>query len=431
MLSRAPVAIFPWGDVIEEFLDPLGLTPQDYACRMRGGWLFGFIAALQRQGVGSVVIYGSESVQTPTRLEHAETGAPIWLVPARRSGGGRSRGSPSQAALASWARTPWSAFADIMRREGCGSVMIQDYEHPRFDALTLLARSMGLPVVATFQGGDTTLSPIERRVRPLAFRACRAIVAPSARERRRLITHHRLPPGAVADIPNPLDAEQWRAEPRQHARAALGLPQDAFIVMNHGRIDIARKGLDVLLDAWRQVVTTRPDARLVMIGSGQDREAFRELSAGLRNLHWLDSYVTDPPLLRQWLSAADVYVTLSRVEGMPVAPLEAMSCGLPVVASDTHGLADIFAAGPESGGVLVPVGDAASAARELLRLAADPRLREQLGRAARTTILGRYDLDRVGAALAQLVAPRATEKNRAKRIPAADPVSARRQQASL
>ena len=43
-VSDAAVAIFPWGDVIEEFLDPLGLTIEDYAERMRGGWLFGYVA---------------------------------------------------------------------------------------------------------------------------------------------------------------------------------------------------------------------------------------------------------------------------------------------------------------------------------------------------------------------------------------------------
>lgn len=405
MLTDRPVAIFPWGDVIEEFLQPLGLTPEDYASRMRGGWLFGFVAALQRHGRSSVIVYGSETVREPTRLVHAETGAPIWLVPARRSGGGLTKRSPSLAALAGWARAPLPGFAKILRREGCAAVLIQDYEHPRFEALVLLSRALGLPALATFQGGDTTLSPIERRVRPQALRACRAVIVPSARERRRLTSQHRIPADAVLDIPNPLDADLWRAAPKAEARAALGLPPEAFVVMNHGRIDIARKGLDVLIDAWWQVAAARPDAVLAMIGSGQDRDQFRTLGAAVPRLRWLDDYVTDPPLVRQWLSAADAYVTLSRLEGMPVAPLEAMACGLPVVASDTHGLADIFADGEASGGLLVPVGDAPAAARALLRLAADPDLRRTLGAAARATILARYGLDTVGAALADALKP--------------------------
>ncbi len=70
-------------------------------------------------------------------------------------------------------------------------------------------------------------------------------------------------------------------------------------------------------------------------------------------MRWLSDYTTDRSLIRHWLSAADAYVTTSRIEGMPVAPLEAMACGLPVVATDAQGLPDILANGEESGGLMV------------------------------------------------------------------------------
>ena len=63
--GRPSLAIFPWGDVIEEFLDPLGLTADDYADRMRGGWLFGYVAGLQAQGWRPVIVYASERVDAP------------------------------------------------------------------------------------------------------------------------------------------------------------------------------------------------------------------------------------------------------------------------------------------------------------------------------------------------------------------------------
>ena len=56
----------------------------------------------------------------------------------------------------------------------------------------------------------------------------------------------------------------------------LGLPHDAFVVVTHGRIDLHRKGLDVLVDAWRRVVEVLPAARLALIGSGRDDGAFAE-----------------------------------------------------------------------------------------------------------------------------------------------------------
>jgi len=403
-MSPGPLAIFPWGEVIEAFLDPLGLTAADFAERMRGGWLFGYVSALARQQRGSVIVYASERVERPTRLTHAETGAPIWLVPGRRSGGGLTRRWPSVGAVQQWRRTPFFAFADVVRREGCTAILAQDYEHPRFDALVALARVLRMPVYATFQGGDITLSPLERTVRRRSLRTCQGLIVASRRERLRLAQDYGVPAERVADTPNPVDVAAWTAEPRQAARAALGLGPDEFVVLNHGRIDIWRKGLDVMVEAWRCVAAKAPDARLVVLGSGQDREAFAALVANLPSLRWLDHYVTDPRVVRRWLSAADAYLTLSRVEGMPVAPLEAMACGLPLVASDAHGLADILQEGEAAGGWLVPREDAGAAAIAILALRHRPELRARLGAAARATVERRYGLEPVGRALAAALA---------------------------
>ena len=137
----------------------------------------------------------------------------------------------------------------------------------------------------------------------------------------------------------------------------MGLIDETFIAINHGRIDINRKGLDILIDAWR-IFGDEASSKLVIIGSGQDHDAFARIlaSSDLSNVIWLPDYTTDWNRIRLWLSAADVYVTASRTEGMPVAPLEAMACGLPVVASDAQGLPDILTDGEASGGLVVRCG---------------------------------------------------------------------------
>ncbi|HVI30655.1 glycosyltransferase family 4 protein [Phenylobacterium sp.] len=402
-LDHRAVAIFPWGDVIEEFLDPLGLDAEDYARRMRGGWLFGYVAALQRHGRRAVIIHATERRRRPERLVHAETGAAIWLVPGRRSGQGAAQGRPSVRAALQWARTPFRGFARALAREGCDSLLVQDYEHARFDALAALAGALRLPLDATFQGGDVTLSPLEARIRGASLRRCRSLIVPSARERSRLSARYRLAPARMHDIPNPVDASLWRAGPRDAARQALGVAPGAVLALNHGRIGIHRKGLDVLIAAWKRAAAAHPAARLVLLGSGQDRDAFARLVADLPSVDWRSTYVTDPPLIRRWLSAADLYVTLSRTEGMPVAPLEAMACGLPVVASDAHGLADIFRGGEAAGGLVVPRGSIEGAAQALAALLADPARRQRLGRAAREAVEARYGLEPVGRALAALL----------------------------
>lgn len=209
----------------------------------------------------------------------------------------------------------------------------------------------------------------------------------------------------MVDIPNPLDCDEWRPVDRTNARAELGLPADAFIVVNHGRTDIGRKGLDVLVEAWKQFALRRPDARAYLIGSGQDHAAFARLlqERAPDRLTWISSYVTDRPQMRRWLSAADAYLTTSRVEGMPVAPLEAMACGLPVVSSDAHGLPDIFAAGEEHGGIIAAREDAGAIVTALERLASDPNHRSRLGDAARRRVEKHFSIPAVGAALSRFL----------------------------
>lgn len=410
------VAIFPWGEVIETFLDPLGLEAADFAGRMRGGWLFGFARALETCGVASVIVYASEQVGEPTRMIHHETGVPIWLVPGRRTGDGLTRGSPSLQALQQWRRTPLASFTRVLRQEGAEALLVQDYEHPRFDALLALGTALGLPVFASFQGGDATASVLEGVVRRRSLGACRGVVAPSSRERARLRARYGLPGERLFDIPNPVDSTVWRPDGKAGAREILGIPPAEHLVVTHGRTDIWRKGLDVLLSAWAQVAAAAPAARLVIIGSGQDHDRFSKLASGVPRLTWIDTYLTDPPLLRRWLSAADLYVSLSRVEGLPVAPLEALACGLPLVVSDAHGLADILEKDPEVG-TCVPKGDPDAAALAMIELLARPHARSRAASAARAAAERRYSLQSVGAGLSQMLGcPEARARSRRTRM---------------
>ena len=391
------VALFPWGDVMEEFLDPIGLHLNEFVEHMTGGWLFGYAAALQLAEHRPIIVCASEHASRIECYHHAGTGAPIWVVPGRRARPGRSAAVHS---LRRWSATPLSAFQKVLARSQCDVILAQEYEYTRFDMLTWLAHRMSIPLYAIFQGGDRTLSWIEAIARQASFRACRGLIVASAAERERLTKAYPHIALNIANIANPIDTEEWRAIGRQEARGRLGLPRETFIVVNHGRIDIRRKGLDVLLKAW-SCFSEDTSSELVIIGSGQDREAFARLlsGAGLPNVRWLSDYTTDRSLIRRWLSAADVFVTASRIEGMPVAPLEAMACSLPIVATDAQGLPDILANGEESGGLMVRRDHPEEIARALKRLKDNPDIRERLGQAARKRIEANFSLASVAAAL--------------------------------
>jgi len=406
-LSEPTIAIFPWGDVIEEFLDPIGLTIEDFVKRMSGGWLFGYVIALQHVGWRPIIVFGSENKNATTRLIHAATGAPVWLVRSARVMDACTPITYNAAySVRRWLATPVRMFRDVIEREQCRALMIQEYEYTRFDALVRLGTRLGIPAFATFQGGDRKLSWIEGLIRGRSLRICSGLVIASEAERLRVerlyAGHH--PP--IANIPNPIDTQEWQAMDRRKARSLLGLRQEAFVAINHGRIDIRRKGLDVLLEAW----ASSDGDELVVIGSGQDHDAFAALVAesGSRNIRWISEYTTDRSLVRRWLSAADVYVTASRIEGMPVAPLEAMACGLPVIATDAQGLPDILTGGEDSGGLLVRRDDAAAIAAAIDRLRRDPDLRGRLSRAARRHIEQKFSISAVGAALGEFLNKAAT-----------------------
>jgi starch synthase len=387
--------------VIEDFLEPLGFKARDYLDQADGGWLFGYATALQRASWRPVIVWASRDVTRPERLTHPATGTAVWLVP------GRSRVITrwnARTSVRRWLAAPVAALTEVLRRERCRAIITQEYEDPRFDQVVRIGRRWGIPVYASFQGGDRSGSWLEEMVRRRSIGASAGLIIPSASERARVIACYAasLPP--ITDIPNPIDLDAWQPIARADARQQLGIADDTFLVVNHGRIDIARKGLDVLVEAWA-TLSGRPGMQLVMIGSGQDDKSFARLLDERKPaaLDWRRGYDTDRTRLRTWLSAADIYVSASRLEGMPVAPLEAMACGLPVVATDAKGLSDIIAGEEAHGGTLVPRDDPAALAAGIARLHADPGLRRRLSHAARKRVEDGYSLPAVSRALGALL----------------------------
>lgn len=431
--GRPHVAIIPWGDVIEDFLDGIGVTLHQFAKEMTGGWLFGYVDALKRAGVDSALICVSRSVTEPTRLVHEPTGTPLWALPAPRrllalrrlapsagtapAGDSRPAGGirrPVQAVLEDvtpYAALPLRATAGVLRRERCTAILCQEYEYARFDLLALIARRLDLPLFATFQGGDWQDSRLERFVRPRTLRAASGVICAAQTEAARLAKIYQLGPEKVHAIPNPLDLSEWRLPDSTVARLALDIPAGATVIGWHGRISMHAKGLDVLLAAWRTLRERRSedDLRLLLVGTGASREELRQRieEQAPAGIVWIDEYVLDRDRLRGYLAAADVYVFPSRHEGSPVALMEAMACGFPVVAAAAPGVPDILGPGPA--GVLVPGEDPEALATALAALIDSPQERARLAHAARQRAEEVFSLESVGRDLRRVIerAPRA------------------------
>ena len=392
------VALMPWGDVIEAYLDPIGVDLDGFANAMTGGWLFGYASALRHAGLRPIIICASQSVKQPTLLTHADTGTPIWALPGRSVPPGKS---PSARAVRQWRALPAAALRLVLAQEHCSFLIVQEYEDARFDRLVRLGRRWGLAVFATFQGGDRTLSRVEKLVRKRSLELAHGLIVASTAERHRLRRAYPRLTTPVAAIANPVDTDAWAAIDRTQARRDLGLHPDEFIAINHGRIDIERKGHDVLLRAWTQGLS----GTLVLIGSGQDDDALDKLivSYNIRNVRWERRYVTSRDYIRRWLSAADVYVSASRIEGMAVAPLEAMACGLPVIATKAQGMEEIIGTGFDASGILVAVDSDRSLASAIGQLRHNEACRLLYGKAAIRRASERFSVPSVGREIAKFI----------------------------
>lgn len=158
-----------------------------------------------------------------------------------------------------------------------------------------------------------------------------------------------------------------------------------------GRLS-AEKGLDLLLDAWAIASPQLPAWRLRIVGDGP---LMKELAArqGREPMGGtIDFLGHRAEVLDEYLSA-DLFLLSSYREGLSNTTLEAMACGLPVVATAVSGMEELLQ-GPEAG-VIVPIGDATAMAGALVRLARDPERRHDLGSCARAKVVARYDLPKV------------------------------------
>ncbi|HJQ38105.1 MAG TPA: glycosyltransferase [Thermoanaerobaculia bacterium] len=165
--------------------------------------------------------------------------------------------------------------------------------------------------------------------------------------------------------------------------------RDALLIACTGNF-IAYKGHRVLLHAFQQIVRNRPDARLVLIGEGPEREALQQLANTLGIAQYVvmpGSREDVPALLRH----CRLYVQPSLVESFGIAAAEAMASRLPVVAARVGGLPELV---DDQSGVLVPPGDADALAKAVLALAADPSRACELGNAGRARVESEFTLQR-------------------------------------
>lgn len=227
---------------------------------------------------------------------------------------------------------------------------------------------------------------------------CDLILAPSESIRQMILER-----GVEAEVvtqPTGIDVAAYGPVDRAAVRADLGVPEGAPFVLHVGRL-AREKNLFTLLEAFKLITESLPEARLVVCGSGPEEDAIRARATELdldRSLIWSGRQGAES--LRDVYSAADLFLFSSVTETQGLVIVEAMAGGTPVVAVDATGARDVIRDGIDGRLTADSPPELAEAAVALLR---DPARLRAFGRAARSRaeqfdrrvmagrLLGHYD----------------------------------------
>jgi glycosyltransferase involved in cell wall biosynthesis len=247
-------------------------------------------------------------------------------------------------------------------------------------------------VVRTEHTFLTPSSPLRALARAYRYRGVDVTVACSRSIFAQTRREYRVPAERIATVLNGVDVEHFRpaGARKQQLRARwTGLPADSFVITVAAHFT-PRKRIDMAIRAFAEVHLALPHARLVLAGNGAELPRYRELISAL-GLGADVVLLTGDNIVSEIYGASDVAALTSWGEGLPGAGLEALACGLPLVATATPGADEV----PEDGvsGFLV-ASEPSAVAGALIALGEDDALRTRMGAAARRRAEANFDVRR-------------------------------------
>lgn len=287
-------------------------------------------------------------------------------------------------------RSAIAAIRELAQRIGPDIVHSHNFKSDVYTYLAL--RRTRVPLVATCHTWYDTdpIVTLYGRIDRFVLRSFARVVAVSEEVRQRLLRS-----GVRAEkaryVRNGIDLRPFQGAPA----SLIDLKRDdAPLVGLIGRL-AWEKGIDIFIHAAARVLAEFPHARFVIVGEGPDREALersiKDLSVGDRI--FIIGRRDDIPSV---YASLDIMVSASRQEGLPMAILEGMASGLPLIATTVGEVPTVVQDGRT--GILVPPGDPAQLASAILELLRDPAKRAQMGAAGRQLIRDEFSAEGMTAA---------------------------------
>jgi glycosyltransferase involved in cell wall biosynthesis len=171
----------------------------------------------------------------------------------------------------------------------------------------------------------------------------------------------------------------------------MGLADDRLFLVSVGRLAY-QKGHDILLLSMPAILKEYPNVVLGIVGNGLIREQLESQIVALNLKDSVKLFGNRGDVIR-FLAIADIFILPSRWEGLPIALLEAMSAGLPVVATSVEGVEEVV--NPGEHGWLVPVEDSCAIAEAIIDLLRHPEKRRVMGLSSRRRIERDFSIDRM------------------------------------
>ncbi|MEM1143518.1 MAG: glycosyltransferase [Pseudomonadota bacterium] len=264
----------------------------------------------------------------------------------------------------------------------------------------LAALGTGLPIIFTEHG---RFYPDQRRVKrrfvnPLLARRTSRITAISRATAEALANNEYLRRERIGVIYNGITAPKVRIEDVHAVRSQLKIPLDAPLLGTIARFDPI-KNHSMLLRAFARIVTTQPQAHLLMVGDGPQREHTEALAADLGILNHV-TFTGFKPEPMHFLAAMDLFLLPSLSEGTSMTLLEAMALGKPCVVTDVGGNSEIVVDGET--GLVTPSEDLDAYSSAIVELLGSTERRKKMAKASRERFERLYTCEQMAAQYAAL-----------------------------
>jgi glycosyltransferase involved in cell wall biosynthesis len=243
------------------------------------------------------------------------------------------------------------------------------------------ARLLGKRALSTCHGfisNDRKLKTYNR-LDKYALRLCDIVIAVSDGIKNELVSSG-IKESKVAVIPNAafssIGGDELPAR-RLDKRLSLSIAPDDFVVGYLGRLS-QEKGVNYLVDAFSLIRNSTDQLKLLIVGDGPERKSLEQKvkNSGLENLVVFAGFQED---IENWLPAFDAFVLPSLTEGTPMALLEAMDLGVPVIATEVGGVPKVVT--DQENGLLIPPGDHQAISNSLSILINNSELKAHLSKA--------------------------------------------------